>query len=59
VHKKLQFGLNISLYYSSAAEEEIAKQFPTELWRALKFSITTSIANITFKIRGALFKQED
>jgi hypothetical protein len=30
-------------YFSSAAEEEIAKQFPTELWRVLKFSMYTLI----------------
>jgi hypothetical protein len=28
-----------TISFSSAAEEDIAKQFPTELWRVLKFSI--------------------
>jgi hypothetical protein len=42
--------------FSSAAEEEIAKQFPTELWRVLKFSILHVVVIICFKIGGALFE---
>jgi hypothetical protein len=47
-------------HISSAAEEEIAKQFPTELWRVLKFSMYTSILHIVVIIPdfrgGTLFQ---
>jgi hypothetical protein len=44
-------------YFSSAAEEEIAKQFPTELWRVLKFSILhVVVIIISCKIGGTLFQ---
>jgi hypothetical protein len=45
-----------TVIYSSAAEEEIAKQFPTKLWRVLKFSILHVVVIICFKIGGALFE---
>jgi hypothetical protein len=56
----------VELYFSqtrnsSAAEEEIAKQFPTELWRVLKFSMYTSILHILVIIpvfrEGTLFQR--
>jgi hypothetical protein len=55
-----QLGTDIMFYNSSAAEEEIAKQFPTELWRVLKFSMYTSILHIVVIIPvfrgGTLFQ---
>jgi hypothetical protein len=49
-----------TVYSSCAAEEEIAKQFPTELWRVLKFSMYTSILHIVVIIPdfrgGTLFQ---
>jgi hypothetical protein len=43
-------------YFSSAAEEEIAKQFPTELWRVLKFSILHVVVIIPVFRGGTLFQ---
>jgi hypothetical protein len=59
--QSIRVGIYSSYWlYSSAAEEEIAKQFPTELWRVLKFSMYTSILHIVVIIPvfrgGTLFQ---
>jgi hypothetical protein len=56
----LYYDFDILTNYSSAAEEEIAKQFLTELWRVLKFSMYTSILHVVVIIPvfrgGTLFQ---
>jgi hypothetical protein len=58
VFKLLTFLFSYLFFERSGAEEEIAKQFPTELWRVLKFSIACSSDYSSFQ-RGHVISNKN